>query len=309
MSPDLLSRLAARREHLKSRARVVRAIRAFFDGDDFIEVETPLLLETVAPEAHIEPVRVGDRFLATSPELQMKELVAAGMPRIYQLTRSFRAGERGRRHNPEFTILEWYRPGADVHCLVRDLEGLFGRVAADLLGRNRLTWQGRSIDLAPPWPVTSVRDAFLRLAGWDPVADYDPDRFDLDLVEKVEPHLGRGRPEVLAFYPAPAGSLSRPLPDDPRVCQRMELYVEGMELANGFVELNDAAEQRRRFAAEAEIIRESGRLPPPLPAAFLDSLEALPDTVGIALGVDRMVLLFADCDRLDEVRAFGPDDA
>ena len=288
---------------------MLRALRDYFHQAGFTEVETPLLLSTVAPEEHIVPVQGDDFYLATSPELQMKQLVAAGMVPIFQLGRSFRAGEEGRRHSPEFALLEWYRLGTTIDPLVADLEGLFGHLAATLLGAQPLSWQGDQVDLQAPWPVTPVRDAFRYHAGWDPVADFDADRFTLDLVNLVEPQLGRGRPEVLAWYPVELGSLSRVHPEDPRLSQRMELYVEGMELANGFVELNDADEQRRRFDRERRVIEAAGRQPPPMPESFLEALPELPDTVGIALGIDRLVMLFCDIDDIASVRAFGPGEA
>lgn len=288
---------------------MLNLLREYFTGRKFLEAETPLLLSTVAPEEHIVPMECGSRLLATSPELQMKQLCAAGMTSCFQVTRSFRANELGRLHAEEFTILEWYHPGDCVEALVADLEGLFVAVARGLSMGSELVWQGGTVDLTPPWRVTPVRDAFMEYAGWDPVASYDADRFNLDLAERVEPRLGRGAPEVLAWYPVEQASLARTLSDDPRLAQRMELYVEGLELANGFVELNDPAEQRARFEATRTAIGVAGRTPPPMPLAFLDSLAHLPDTVGLALGVDRMVMLFADAASIHEVRAFGPGDA
>lgn len=297
-----LSALANRIPGLKVRHAVLFAIRSWFESYGFLEVETPLLLPTVAPEAHIEPIRCEAGYLATSPEIQMKELLAAGMDRIFQITRSFRSGESGRLHSPEFTILEWYRSGNKIQDLVDDLQGLLTHTALQLTGGLVVSWQGRTINFAAPWRVTSVQDAFMKHAGWDPVAGYDAERFNKDLVLKVEPALGHGSPELLAFYPIEAASLSKPLPEDPRVGQRVELYVEGIELANGFVELDDPEEQRRRFEKASLDIRSAGRIPPPMPEEFLSSLRWLPECVGMAVGVDRMVMLFAGASRLDEIR-------
>jgi len=302
--PAGLERLGRKVPHLKLRHAVLAAVRQWFSTRDFTEVETPLLLDTVAPEEHIEPLKCDRGYLGTSPELEMKQLVAAGLPRVFQLTRAFRRGESGRLHAPEFTILEWYRPGTSVHDLVADLEGLFVHVADQVLGRRTLEWQGRPVDLTPPWRVTQVRDAFLAHAGWDPCADFDGARFDLDLVAKVEPQLGRRAPEVLAFYPVEQASLARRLPSDPALAQRMELYIAGLELANGFVELNDVGEQRERFEKARRHIAKAGRTPPPMPQRFLETLEFLPDCVGLALGVDRMVMLCADAARVEDVQAF-----
>lgn len=308
-SPPFLSRLAAKAAELEVRSSVLAAVRSFFVRQGYLEVDTPLLLETVAPEEHIEPIRCAEGFLATSPELQMKLLMAAGYERVFQITRSFRQGEVGKNHSPEFAILEWYRRGDAVEHLAADAAAMFRWVARELRGSGDLVWQGNSVNLEGAWRIRSVQEAFIDLAGWDPVTDFDPVRFDVDLVEKVEPHLGRGVPEFLAFYPAELGSLARLHPEDPAVALRVELYVEGLELANGFVELNDAGEQRRRFEKAAKGIRRQGRTPPPMPEAFLAALPQLPDCVGMALGLDRMVMLFADAASIDEVRPFGPEEA
>lgn len=244
------------------------------------------------------------RYLATSPELQMKQLVAAGYGPIFQLTRSFRRGEYGRRHSPEFTILEWYHQASNLEVLVDDLDALLRHCVREVTGDTTLVWQGHQVDFSRSLMVTCVREAYLHHAGWDPVTHWDPDRFDLDMVNLVEPNLGRCAPECLAYYPAQAASLARLWPQDTRLAQRLELYVEGLELANGFVELNDPAEQRLRFLDTQGHILALGRTPGPMPEQFLESLSQLPDTVGMALGVDRLAMLLADKATLEEVRAF-----
>ena len=282
-----------------------KAIRGFFDSQGFVEVHTPQLLKTVATEEHIEPVQAGDRFLATSPELEMKLLVASGLSPIYQIARSHRQGERGSRHQPEFAILEWYRPGNTLDPLVEDLQNLFAAISQAVKGSTQFFWQQRPIDFGASFPRTSVQEAFLNEAHWDPLTPpLDPLKFDMDLVEKVEPTLGKGGPEVLERYPAPLGSLARLAPEDPRVALRLELYVEGIELANGFVELNDPEQQRQRFIEASEAIVKLGRTPPPLPESYLEALPNLPDTVGIAVGVDRLVMLLADAADIADVVAF-----
>ncbi len=303
-SSSYLERLASRRKALQKRAQLVSAIRSFFDGQGYLEVETPLLLSTVAPEEFIEPMECDGRYLATSPELEMKALVAAGYGSIYQVTRSFRRGEHGRKHSPEFTILEWYRHADTLDALLSDLERLMRHCVQAVTGGQQFVWCGRPVDVSGPLRVIHVRDAYLRYAGWDPVLNWDADRFDVDMAERVEPNLGQGGPEALAYYPAQAASLARLWPQDPRLAQRVELYVHGLELANGFVELTDAAEQSARFAESAAYIERLGRRAPPLPARFLEILPKLPDTVGMALGVDRLAMLLCDVSRLDEVRAF-----
>ena len=173
-----------------------------------------------------------------------------------------------------------------------------------MLGRTDLTYQGRAIALLPRWERLTVSEAFQRWAGWDPVTQWDAERFDLDLVDKVEPRLPRECPVVLTDYPAPAAALARRKPSDPRVAERWELYVGGLELANAYSELTDPAEQRARFEACARDRRALGREVYPLDEAFLSALETMPPAGGIALGVDRLAMLFADAATLDGVMAF-----
>ena len=224
---------------LSERARVLREIRAFFDVRGFTEVETPVRIPAPAPEPHIDCPPSGDWFLRASPELQMKKLLAAGMERIYQIGPCFREGEKGSRHSPEFTMLEWYRANADYSDIARDAEEL---VAEVLRPRG-----------SAALPRVTVREAYRRWAGWDPVEAWDQDRFDFDMATKIEPNLPKG-PLLPMDYPAPAASLARLKADDPRVAERWELYVDGLELANAFTELTDPVEQRRRRSARPTIL-------------------------------------------------------
>ncbi len=291
--------------NLQTRGRVLRAVREFFHDQGFDEVETPVRIPAPALEAHLDAPPSGRAWLRTSPELHMKRLLAEGHARLYQMGPCFRAGECGRRHSPEFTLLEWYRAGADYTDILRDTEALLLRVFREVAGAERLSYGGRVIDLARPWHVLTVREAFRRWAGWDPVAAWDPDRFDADLVAKVEPALPQDRPCVLADYPAPAAALARLKPGDPAVAERWEVYVGGLELANAFSELCDAAAQRARFLEAAEARGRAGREVYPLDEPFLQALErGLPPCGGIALGIDRLVMLACDTADIADVRPF-----
>lgn len=299
--------LAAKRRALTVRAALVNHVRRFFLQRDFLEVETPLLIPAPAPEAHIEPVAAGKWFLQTSPEICMKRLLAAGYERIFQICRCFRVGERGDRHLPEFTILEWYRAGASYEDLMEDCEALLAFLARELERGSALGWNGLEIDLSPPWERLAVAEAFARYAPLSLEEAIRQDRFDELMVAAVEPHLGRGKPLFLCDYPAPLAALARLKEGEAEVAERFELYVAGLELANAFSELTDPLEQRRRFeAARQEQIR-NGRQPVPMPEPFLAELEHMPASAGIALGVDRLVMLFAGCTRIDEVVAFPPE--
>lgn len=290
---------------LELRSRLLHATRSFFHERGFLEVETPVRLRAPALEAHIDAEPSGDRWLRTSPELHMKRMLAAGCEQVFQLGPCFRSGEQGDRHHPEFTMLEWYRARADYTDILADAKALIGHlVAARGAADAAIQYQGQKIELLPRWERLTVRDAFLRWAGWDPVAAWDEDRFNVDLVEKVEPALPRDVPVVLTDYPAPAAALARRKPSDPAVAERWELYIGGLELANAYSELTDPVEQRARFEEAARQRRARGKAVYPIDEAFLEALAHLPPCGGIALGFDRLAMLFADAPTLDRVIAF-----
>ena len=291
--------------NLETRSRALRAVRDFFYSEAFTEVETPVRVPAPALETHIDAPASGRAWLRTSPELHMKRLLAAGCERLFQIGPCFRTGECGSRHNPEFTLLEWYRAGADYTDILRDTEALFARVFQTVMGRTAITYRGAAIDFAKPWHCVTVRDAFRRWAGWDPAANWDEERFERDLVTLVEPALPQDRPCVLTDYPAPAAALARLKPHDPAVAERWEVYVGGLELANAFSELCDPAAQRARFLDTAEARRRLGKEVYPLDEPFLAALEqGLPPCGGIALGIDRLVMLACDAADIAEVRPF-----
>ncbi len=301
MVPAEDARLRRIRANLERRARALDSVRSFFRQEGFLEVETPILLPCVAPEQFIDPFAMDGWFLSTSPEMHMKRLLAAGYGNLFQITHCFRRGERGRLHNPEFTMIEWYRAGAGYMEIIEDTERLVVAVAGDLGLGGAIPYQGRRIDLARPWPRVSVREAFLRSAGWDPVSRLDPERFDLDLVDRVMPAFDPGRPTVLMDYPAANASMARLKPGDRAVAERAEVFIGGLELANAYSELTDAGELEQRFR---EALEERGEGARPLPESFLQAVARLPACGGIALGVDRLVMLLCDAASIDEVVAF-----
>lgn len=291
--------------NLALRSRVLQACRDFFAAAGFVEVETPVRIPTPAPEPHIDAPAAGRAWLRTSPELHMKRLLAAGASRIYQIGPCFREAEQGARHNPEFTLLEWYRTAAGQFDILLDCEALVRHVVRRVTGNDTFVYCGQTIDVAAPWTRLTVREAFQAHAGWDPVAAYDADRFDLDLVNRVEPALPANRPCVLLDYPAPAAALARLNQDDQSVSERWELYIGGLELANAYGELTDAATQRQRFEACNAARRRAGREAYPLDEPFLAALACgLPPCGGIALGVDRLAMLLCDARTIAEVRPF-----
>jgi len=323
-------RYADRRPKLLLRQRLLAALRGWFAGQGFVEVETPILQLSPGMEPHIQafPTRLEGpdgkgqvRYLHTSPEFACKKLLAAGERKLFTLARVFRNAERSATHHPEFTMLEWYRAEADYRALMDDCEGLLAAVA-DALALPAWRWQGRDISLAAPFERIAVREACRCWAGIDlfdwPEAEglrravraagmraADDDSWD-DLVtrillEKVEPELGRERPTFLLDYPISQAALARPKPDEPRLAERFELYVGGLELANAFSELIDPVEQRRRFEADMDLKERLYGARHPIDEDFLSALAGMPPAAGIALGVDRLVMLATGAERIEDV--------
>jgi lysyl-tRNA synthetase class 2 len=307
---------------MRLRARMYADIRAYFARHGVLEVETPLLSHAATPDPRLHSLRTdyhgphgGRCYLHTSPEYPMKRLLAAGSGSIYQITRVFRDGEAGNRHNPEFSLLEWYRVGFSLEELMHEVAGLVSRVLRDIVPLQGEEYLGYA-------------EAFRRYAGIDPftasiaqlrdcarcngigdaaslhLADRDA-WLDLLLGVVVAPGLGRARMTFLHDYPASQAALARLSPDKPHCAERFELFIEGVELANGFHELTDAAEQRRRFDRELEQRVQQGLDEVPLDNRFLQALEhGLPDCAGVALGLDRLLMLLAGVDSIGEVLAF-----
>lgn len=300
--------LALKREALRARARIIQEIRRFFIEGGYLEVETPLRIPAPAPESHIDPVPADGWFLHTSPEICMKRMMAAGYERLFQICHCWRAGERGRMHVPEFTMLEWYRAETGYEGLMDECEALVRSVTEGVGLDGRIGFRGATVDIRSPWERLSVQAAFTRYGGLTMEEALARDCFDEVMVERIEPLLGQERPTFIYDYPASRSALARLKTGDPTVAERFELYIGGVELANAFSELTDPVEQRTRFESEAAFRASQGRLPFPLPDKFLDELSAMPPSAGIALGVDRLVMVLLDAAAIDDVVAFTPED-
>ncbi len=295
--------LARKRATLEKRARIIQQIRAFFIAQHFLEVETPQRIPTNAPELHIDAIPSSDWFLQTSPELCMKRLLAAGYDKLFQICHCWRAGERGRTHLPEYTILEWYRSHSDYHQLMSDCETLFLHLSSE----QKISWQGQIIDLSPPWPRMTIAEAFYRFATISLDEALDTDRFDSVIAFEIEPKLPVTRPMFLIEYPSQYAALARRKPADSLVAERFELHIGGLELANAFSELTDPVEQQQRFSQEEMQRQKAGKTPYPSPEPFLKELATLPPSAGIALGIDRLIMLFCDQSMIDKVVSFTPE--
>ena len=295
-------------KNLIIRAQIIQAIRRFFIGNGYLEIETPIRIPAPAPEAHIDAVESRDWFLQTSPELCMKRLLAAGVPRIFQICKCFRHGERGRLHLPEMTMLEWYRIDSNYEDIMDECEALIAAVARKIGSEDILTYQGKEIALTSPWPRISVSDAFKKFGSLPVEKALGKDRFDDIMVTDIEPNLGQIQPVFLYDYPASCGALARLKPEDFRYAERFELYIGGLEICNAFSELADPVEQRQRFESERDHRRESGKSVYPMPDEFLKALADMPEAAGNALGIDRLMMLLIDVKQIDEVVAFTPEE-
>lgn len=302
-------------KRLRERARVCAAVRGFFDARGFLEVQTPIMVPSPGLDVHLDAFEVagGDRgsprWLSTSPEYQMKRLLALGLTRIYQLAPCFRRGEAGARHNPEFTMVEWYRSGAGMPEVMSDTEQL---VAAVTGGSVRLG--DRLVDAEPPFDRIGVCEAFARFAGWSPeetlaAASSDEERYFRALVDQVEPALAAApRATFLVDYPASQASLARRKPGDPHLAERFELYVAGLEVCNGFGELVDPLEQRARLEGDQNTRRARGLPVYPIDERFLADLARVPPSGGNALGLDWLVALTCGTTEIGDALAFTADE-
>jgi len=336
-SPEVL---AKRLPHLRCRADVISAVRGYFLRQDFIEVDTPILQVSPGMEPHLRVFETqiedafgqssAQRYLQTSPEFAMKKLLVAGVPQIFQFAKTFRNGEVSDTHQPEFTMLEWYRSGADYSVLMDDCEKIL-LLTAKAAGRVEVSFKGMMcrLDVAPE--RLSVVEAFTRYANLDLMAvvgapdDVDPDPRDFAqmamgigvsisasdrwediffkiMLDRVEPHLGSQAPTILYDYPVCQAALSRKKPSEPRLAERFELYVAGVELANGFSELTDAVEQGKRFAEDNALRKRLYGNTLPIDQDFLDALTfGMPESAGIALGVDRLAMLASGAEKISDV--------
>jgi lysyl-tRNA synthetase class 2 len=324
------------RKNLILRGRIIQGIREYFLGDGFVEMETPYIVPSPGMEPHLLAPEVfiqslgeapGKMYLHTSPEYCMKKLLAQGWEKIFQICRVFRDEEVSRTHQIEFTMLEWYRTHADYRKIMEDCEGLLDFLSREILKGSELTYQGKKIDLAPPAERLSVAGA-MQLYGkvdiekncdgaslleearakgfrFDPGAYYSFDELFFKIfLEAVEPRLGHPKPTILYDYPAAMGALARLKPENPVWAERFELYIAGLELANAFSELVDPVEQRKRFESEQRLRAVLEKPLYPIDEELLTALSRMPPSAGIALGVDRLAMLFCDVPSIQEVLAF-----
>jgi lysyl-tRNA synthetase class 2 len=299
----------SRYEFLVFRAQVFKSLRSALEERGYLEVETPLRVRTPGTDVNIDAFASEERYLITSPEFHLKRLLSEGFTRLYQICKCFRKGERTSLHNPEFTMLEFYAAGLKLEDLMQELENLIREVAT-IAGVSSVTYGGVTGDLSRPWERLSVNEAFQRWAGWSPIEAFEEDRFYFDLVDKVDRRLGKEKPLFFYDYPAELAMLARRDPNDPRVARRFELYMAGVEIANAFEELTDPVEQRARFEEDLRRRAAQGKPLFPIDEKLLEALPRIPTpTSGVAVGLDRLVMLLAGAGSVEEVMAFPDEEA
>lgn len=322
--------------YLTKRSQIVDAIRLFFKQDGFLEIDSPLMVKSPGMEPYLEVFETtlidSDQqkkraFLLTSPEYALKKLLVAGIPKLFSICKSFRNGEGlSRKHNPEFTIMEWYRTNASYLEIMKDCENLFLAIAKSLGATTSWTYQGKEYDLTTPWERISVAEAFEKYCGIDADTLLDTEKllargkergFTIDsattweqiynqfMLNDIEPHFGVNRPTIIYDFPASQASLSKKKESDPRFAERFEFYVAGIEMGNAFSELTDSAEQLRRFEIERAERASLGKTMYDIDMDYIAAIEAgLPPTGGIAVGIDRIAMFFADAPSIEDVLVF-----
>jgi len=315
-------------EVLKARAAMEKAVRAYFDMEGFMEVTTPIALPFPNLDPNIRPVPLMIRdfsgcphrhWLHTSPELSMKKLIALGAGSIFQLAQVFRDEESTVHHRCEFTMLEWYRMGADYEDAIQDAVKIIQKACRSVRGSSSLSRSGTVWDLAAPWEDMTMLEAFSRYAGVDSFSKQemtaalgkrgyscDPDAGPEDsffrlYVDVVEPELGREKPTIVRDFPDFLGTMARPKPGSPGVLERFEIFIDGLELANGYSELTDAQELRRRMERVRESLESDGVQGLVIDDGFLEAVRRLPDCAGVSLGMDRLAMLLLEADDIGQV--------
>lgn len=322
------------------REKIIDKIREFFKNEGFLEVQTPILCPALIPESYLEvfETELKDKlgikkraFLSPSPELWLKRLLAAGSGNIFEITKSFRNTDiGGHQHNPEFTMLEWYRTDCDYRATMEDCEKLIR-----FIGGNKPYWSYRTdkiykIDVSKPFERVTVAEAFERYAGVKKEVLLDPEQFNnlaieqynnsslandyetafsLFYVDKIEPNLGWGQPTIIYDYPAQFAPLAKTSKEDSRIKERFELYLAGVEIADAYNELTDPIEQKKRFEEEIESRKKTGKTGHKVDWGFIEALEeGLPNCSGVALGIDRLLMVLADKKDINEVILFGGEE-
>ena len=303
--PKDLLRINSIASNLRFRSNFLFNFRRFFIENSFVEIDTPILIKAPAPEDYINAPQAGRFFLRTSPELHMKRLAAAGFEKFFQIGSCFREDEIGRKHNVEFTMLEWYEQDSDYKQFMRFTEKMLRETILKTCGTLKIHYNNSIIDFGSEWNILTVKEAFHKYAATTPEQAIADDEFEIILTEKIEPCLPKDRPLFLVDYPVSMAALSKVKPDDHTVAERWELYIGGLEIANTYSELTDYNEQKKRFDKAHQFRRENSFPMYPDDNDFFESLEyGLPKLGGSALGIDRLIMILTNSLDIKNVVAF-----
>ena len=312
LKTDIADSTNTKLQNLRKRAEVIRKIRHFFEEKDILEVETPLLSSTTATDPHIHSIKAGNYFLQTSPEFAMKRLLASAIGPIFQICKAFRDDEVGRLHNPEFTMLEWYRPGFDHHDLMDEMDS-FLRTILNLPKATRVSYQKIFQEHLNIDPLTADMNELKNCAHKNNLIDIDIDDKDtwLDLLFShcIQPHLGNINPTFIFDYPASQAALAKIRDDSLAVAERFEVFIQGLEIANGYHELTDHDEQEHRFLADNQKRKLMGLKELPVDYKLISALESgMPNCAGVAVGIDRLVMIACEANSLSDIMSFTTQD-
>jgi len=297
------------KNNLIKRSKIIQAIRNFFTNNEYIEIETPNRIPQPTPEAFIEAIESYGWFLHTSPEQCMKRLLAAGYDKIFQICKCYRGGERSSLHLPEFTMLEWYQKGFDYFKIMQECEDMVLYVLNELNSGLKINYQNKIIDFSKPWKRLGVKEAFEKYCSKPFDEIIENDQFDEAIINEIEPGLSNiDSPVFLYDYPESRSALSKLKESDNSLAQRFELYIAGIELANAFTELTDSNIQLDRFKKENIIREKIGKNIYTIPEKFIESLKFMPDSAGIAFGIDRFVMILCNLNDIDLTVSFIPEE-
>jgi len=303
--PDDTVRLQQFKHNLKLRGKYLLELRLFFANNGFLETDTPVMLKSPAPEDYINAPQVGDFFLRTSPELHMKRLIAADFQKIFQIGSCFRSDEIGTLHNVEFTMLEWYQSGKDYNYLLNFTKKMLCETINKTLGTTSILFRDNYIDFKKEWKIFTIEEVFEEFGGMSPEDAIKQNIFEIILTDKIEPALPKDRPVVLKDYPASMAALAKLKNNNPHIAERWELYLGGIEIANAYSELVDYTEQRKRFNI-AHSNRKKLNLPEyPDDQDFFKAMKyGISEFTGIAMGIDRLIMVLCNAPNINEVTTF-----
>ncbi|HPO91072.1 MAG TPA: hypothetical protein P5105_03335 [Victivallales bacterium] len=298
-----IQRLAKLKPVIQRRNKLLHSIRKFFTKESFIEIETPVIIDAPLPEPNIEAISTDNGFLRTSPEAMLKACLAAGYEKIFEIGPCFRKEERGRLHREEFSMLEWYQVNVDSTQLISFTKNLLIHCAVELNGHSKINYLDKTVDLNSDWEIISLKDAFAKFANLTLEESVGKNRFELDLLDKIEPNLPQNKPIIITDYPAKFRAFAKLKDSDNTLADRWELYIAGVEISNTYSELVEPCEIRKLISQFQQERKKLKMKDYPLPAIFMEAIKAgIPKSAGSALGIDRLLMLLTSSNSIEDVK-------